>query len=1067
MGSFFDAMRAEIEAEGGTVEKFIGDAIMAAFGVPRVHEDDPARALRSALRMRARLRDLNETLDERYGVTIELRVGINTGEVMAAVDPRPGEALATGDPVNVAARLEQNARPGEVLVAERTARAARGFHFSEPRILDVRGKSEPVRAVELVAEQAVAEGALSGARVPLVGRTRELALLDATYRGVVEERRPHLVTLYGDAGIGKSRLVGELLALLEASTPAPRIVRGRCLSYGEGVTYWPLAELLKAYAHVLDTDRADAARERVVAQARAALEAAEVGQADELAVALAASIGLVSPDRARSSPHEVRGEMHAAWRAFFSALAADAPIIVLIEDIHWADPALLELLEDVADRTLGPMLLLCTARPELTARRPTWGAGRRSHTGLVLEPLATRESELLIEQLVGRPLETRDRQAILARAEGNPFFLEEIIRTRRDATQAIPDSVQAALAARIDLLPSDEKGVLQAAAVIGRVFWPGAVAAVTRHDPIGVDGLLDGLQDRDLVLGRLSSSMKGQRELIFKHALVRDVAYDSLLRRDRLRIHSDAAGWIEQAFSDRRAEVAELVSHHRVAAHRLSPSGEYRQPAFAAAVEAAESAFERSGFERALTLARDALELADAPLERARALEVLGYAAFANIDGSTSWEALREAADIVSREAPGERARLAHICAHGVMVPLRAQGLMRVQPPAEVVGPYLDLGFASSDGSDSEALVLLLASQAYWEFGFGIDPDPAVGERAHEAAVRARAMAQRLQRRDLELLSLDALTSGLNVRGLYGLAEKIDRERVELARTVHDSFEVLDSFYTAAWSAYEIGDYRRVVELGEEIRSRDLEVQPLGSIALTALAGLPLGHWDDALAAQEVVRSLTAERSAPPSFASGGYGAEALILAAREDPRADDRLAEVEAWTAEELPRTWPLPAAVVAYARRGDFEAARRLLGLLDDQLVYHARALEGPCTLIGEEAAWDEAEDVVAAAREHAAQGQLVALALHADRLQARLLRQRGDLAGARRLFELALQGFRALDARWEVAQTQLGLAEALIEAQATSEAAPLLRAAEETFAALRVPRELGRVRSLLRGA
>jgi tetratricopeptide (TPR) repeat protein len=932
----------------------------------------------------------------------------------------------------------------------------------------VRGKSAPLRAVELLAEQAVEEGTVSGTRAPLVGRTRELALLDATYRGVVEERRPHLVTLYGDAGVGKSRLVAELLASLEASTPKPRVVRGRCLSYGDGITYWALAELLKSYAQVLDTDAADTARERVVEVTQSALEAADIALADELAVALAASIGLVAPDRPRRSPHEVRAETHAAWRAFFSALAADTPTIVLIEDVHWADPALLELLEDAADRTVGPMLLLCTARPELTARRPTWGGGRRSFTGLVLEPLAATESERLIEQLAGDRIDDRDRRAILQRAEGNPFFLEEIIRTRRGRVGAIPDTVQAALAARIDLLPPAEKGVLQAAAVVGRVFWPGAVATVIEQEPARVDVLLDGLQDRDLVLGRLSSSMKGQRELIFKHALVRDVAYDSLPRRDRLRIHSSVAGWIEETFSDRRSEVVELVGHHRAAAHRLAPSGEYRSAAFAAVAEAAENAFERSAVERALSLARDALQLAETPLERARALEVLGYAAFANVDGSLSWESLREAADIVKRETPGDTARLAHICAHAVMVPARAQGLMHVQPPADEVRPYFELGLASSDGSDSEALVLLLATQAYWEFGYGIDPDPTEHERARDAAVRAREMAQRLGRPDLELLTMDALTSGFNVRGHYGQSEPIDRERLELARRVHDPFEVIDSFYTAGWSALEVGRYTEVVALADEIEARELEIPALGSVALTALACVPLGRWDEALAAQKRIRDATSvEHPSPPSYASGGYGAEAFILEAREERgAADARLAEVEAWTGDELPRRWPLPLAAVAYARRGEFDAARRLLSLLDDPLnhgVYRVRELEARAALIVEEAAWAEAEAVVARARHHVEEGLVIALAFHADRLEGQLLRHRGELEAARVLLARALDGFASLAAEWEAARTQLALAETLIELGPRHEAEPLLAQAEKTFARLRVPRELARVRAL----
>jgi tetratricopeptide (TPR) repeat protein len=304
----------------------------------------------------------------------------------------------------------------------------------------------------------------------------------------------------------------------------------------------------------------------------------------------------------------------------------------------------------------------------------------------------------------------------------------------------------------------------------------------------------------------------------------------------------------------------------------------------------------------------------------------------------------------------------------------------------------------------------------------------------------------------------------LTARGLSGLAELIDGERLELARSVHDSFEVLDSFYTAGWSALEVGRYEYVIELADEVLARDLEIQPLGSVALAAIAHVPLGNWDEALAAQQLIRELTSDGSAPPSFASGGYGAEAFIRAAREDTRADERLAEVEAWTAEELPRRWPLPLAAVAYARRGEFGAARRFLDLLDDQGVYRPRELEARCALIVEEQSWAEAEGAIDAARRFAHEGQLIALPLHAARLEGHLLRSRGELDAARECLEHALEGFAALNAQWEMARTELVLAEVLIGLEKADDAASLLEHSEATFARLRVPRELGHARTLL---
>jgi class 3 adenylate cyclase/tetratricopeptide (TPR) repeat protein len=1069
MAAFFEAMREEIEAEGGTVEKFIGDAVMAAFGVPRVHEDDPERALRAALRMRPRLAELNQGLKERHGVKLELRTGINTGEVMAVTDPKPGEALATGDTVNAAARLEQAASPGQVLVAERTAQAARGFHFGRPQALELRGKKEQLQAVELLSEQPVAEGTLS-AHIPLVGRASELDLLSTTYRRVVVEERPHLVTLYGEAGVGKSRLVGELLARLESDSPPPSVIRGRCLAYGDGITYWPLAEMLKEKAHVMDTDSAEVARQRVVSAAADVLAGAGAERSHEAAETLAASIGLVAADRGDLSPHEVRAETSLAWRAFFSSLAASVPTVVVVEDLHWADAAMLELLEEVADRATGALLMLCTARPELTAKRPTWGGMRRSFTGLVVEPLGSEESEQLVSSLTGGNGTTAaEREAILARAEGNPFFLEEIVRTLSSGGVGgaqIPDTVQAALAARIDLLPNDEKRALQAAAVVGRVFWPGAVSEVATLEPEAIEEVLDRLQDRDLIVGRLSSTMSRQRELIFRHALVRDVAYESLPRRDRVRMHTDVADWIERTFTGRREEVVELIAHHRMAAYRVDESSDLRVAAFESVAEAAERAYARSGVATSLALAEDALGLSSAPLERARALEILGRASFAAFDGTRAWESFREAADIVKTQTPSDRARIAGICGIAAMIPARSSGVMRTQVPAEEAAPYLELGLECAGDRDSEALARLLASQCFWEFGFGSEAIDD-GEDAHRSGERARAIAQRMGRPDLELVALDALTSVNNARGLYGLNDPYDRERLQVTRRVHDPFEISDTYYTAAWSAYEVGRYRDTVALGAEAVERSSDIVPLAQLGLSSLARMPLGEWDQALVDQERVRGLLGARAnEPPSFASAGYGVEALIHVARgDDDAAETSLQVMREWDdGPQRPRHWPLASAALALARRGEFSDARRLLDRLLDRGVYRQRELEARAGLVAEEGAWDESARVVEEARRFGENARLLALPLHADRLEGRSFLADGDAARAVALLERAAAGFVELGARWEVALTQLSLGEALLGLGRGEEAARVVELAAEEFERLRVPRELERARTLL---
>ena len=1071
MGAFFAAMRDEIEAEGGTVEKFIGDAVMAAFGVPQVHEDDPARALRAALRMRRRLGELNEEIGERYGVALELRIGINTGSVMAVTAPRPGEALATGDAVNAAARIEQAAEPGQVLVSERTAQAARHFRFGEPHVLELRGRTEPLRAVELLTDQPITEGTLSGARAPLVGRRRELELLETTYRRVIAEGRPHLITLYGEAGVGKSRLVAELLAGLEAAAPTPRVVRGRCLAYGDGISYWPLAEMLKTFAQSSDDERADVARAEVSRAAEVVLAGAGADAPGELAAFLTASIGLAPIDLSQRNAQEVRAETHLAWRSFFSALASKAPTVVLVEDIQWADAAVLELLEDVASHAAGPVLLLCTARPELTTRRPTWGGGRRSFTGLVVDPLDAEESAHLVGLLLEQGRGSREHAEIVARAEGNPFFLEEIARTRTEAIgspNGLPDTVHSALAARIDLLPPEEKHALQTAAVVGRVFWPAAVAEVATLDPIAVGRLLDRLQDRDLILGRLSSSMSGQRELIFKHALICEVAYESLPRRDRARMHRAVADWIEGTFAGRRDEVVELIAYHLAAAYRLGASEDLRARAFAALADAAEGAYARAAFERAVSLAREALDVAASPLDRARALETLGHASFSTYDGTTSWESLREAADIVNRETPGDRARLAHICGWAVMLPTRASGLMRTHAPADEVMPYLELGLACAGDDDSEALVRLLAAQGSWDFGFGIQPTEERGEHARAASQRAREVARRLDRPDLELIALDALSSGLNLRGHYGYAEPIDRERVEITRRVREPFEISDTYYTAGWSALEVGNYRVVVALAAEYEARNVDLAPLGQLANSVIARVPLGDWDEALADQARLRALVAESGAsgPPSFASGGHGGEAFILAARGDAAAAAVLNEIDAWDLEgERPRRWANPLASVAAARRGEYARARAYLSQLTGRhRIHHARELEARCTLIAEEGSWSEAPGIVDEARRHAGVARLLALPAHADRLEGRALLVAGDAGAACVCLERAVAGFHELGAAWEVALTELTLGEAFAALGREADATFRLTSSAAVFERLRVPRELARASELL---
>jgi AAA ATPase domain/Adenylate and Guanylate cyclase catalytic domain len=425
MSAYFRAMRGEIEAEGGTVEKFIGDAVMAAFGVPVAHEDDASRAVRAATRMLRRLGDLNDELHKRHGVSLEMRVGINTGEVLAMSAPVGGESMVSGDVVNVAARLQQQTRPGTVAVSERTASMARGFRFGRTERVDLRGRSQPVATLVLEGELPGEERGVPGLRAPMVGRDHEIGFLRSVFERTTAERRPHLITIYGDPGIGKSRLVAEFVERARSDVSHLQLLAGRCLPYGEGVTYWPLAEILKSYCGILDSDPGDLAVEKIGKVARDLLSEDLVANPEHATAALAYTMGLETPlfDFSSLSPRQIGLETRAAWTAFFTALAAGNPTIVLIEDIHWADDALLDVLEELARISSGPLLFLCPARGELSVRRPTWGGGQRNFSALVLDPLSSDDSTLLVDALLsGEDVGAAVRDRILVRAEGNPFF---------------------------------------------------------------------------------------------------------------------------------------------------------------------------------------------------------------------------------------------------------------------------------------------------------------------------------------------------------------------------------------------------------------------------------------------------------------------------------------------------------------------------------------------------------------------------------------------------------------------------------------------------------------------
>jgi class 3 adenylate cyclase len=552
LNRFYDAMADEILRAGGTVEKFAGDAVMAAFGVPMAQEDHVERALHAALAMRRRLEELFEG-------ALSLRIGINTGELVVG-PAREQSSFVTGDAVNAAARLEQGAEPGEILVGERAAALVAGaFEFEAPTRIEAKGKPEGVPCRKLVrALSLMRPRGVPGLRSPFVGRDGELALLQRAYEQARARGEPQAATVIGEAGVGKTRLLRELWEWCGSEAPHALRRTGRCAPYGAARTYQPLAEIIKEHFGILDSDDPD----RVLSL---------LGKWRILALTLGLDVA------GDVHPIEARDRLHGAWIELIDEIAAEQPLLVLVEDIHWAEEPLLDLLERVLLDGRAPVLLLATARPELLERSPTWGRGRAPSDWIWLEPLAPADVDRWLGELVPAEPPAQVRR-LLRRAEGNPLFLEELLGTlierraleddrwdeaRVPGETAVPETVQAVLAARIDLLPPLEKAALNAAAVIGRAFWASAIRELLG----GTEPDFRLLEQRDFVRRRPGSSLEAEREFVFKHALTREVAYRTLTTRERALLHADFARWLERRGAG-RDEDAPLLAHHYAEAVR-------------------------------------------------------------------------------------------------------------------------------------------------------------------------------------------------------------------------------------------------------------------------------------------------------------------------------------------------------------------------------------------------------------------------------------------------------------------------------------------------------------------
>ena len=621
LGPYHARVRQELERHGGTVEKFIGDAVMALFGAPTTHEDDAERAVRAALAIR----------DVATDQGIELRIGITTGEVLVSLDaiPSEGEGMASGDVVNTAARLQSAAPVNGVLVDETTYRATRHtVDYGDAPPVEAKGKSRPITVWQaLQVRSRLGVDIAHDSRSELVGREHELGVLRDALTRVRSARTSQLVTLIGVPGIGKSRLLFELSALVEADPELITWRQGRCLAYGDGVTLWALTEIVKAQAGIHEQDAGALARQKLTTAVRDLI--ADEADGSWVESHLLALVGLATQSELGG---DRRGEAFSAWRRFFEAMAERRPTILVFEDLHWADASLLDFVDELVEWAADvPLLVVATARPELLERRPNWGGGKLNATTLALQPLSDEQTARLIGQRIGGPTLADTQRALLERAGGNPLYAEqfaELYLERGADDLSMPETLQGIIAARLDGLPAVEKELLRDASVVGKVFWAGSIGT----DPAVA---LHALERKGFVRRQRRTSVEGETEYAFAHALVRDVAYGQLSRADRAGKHQRMAQWLESL--GRPDDHAEMLAHHWRSALELRraagmPADDLVGPARLALRAAGDRAFNLNAFASAERYHGEALALwphddqerPDLLFRRARSLHLAG-----------------------------------------------------------------------------------------------------------------------------------------------------------------------------------------------------------------------------------------------------------------------------------------------------------------------------------------------------------------------------------------------------------------------------------------------------------
>lgn len=831
---YHSRVRADVERFGGRVEKLMGDGVFAVFGAPVVHEDDPERAVRAALRIQESLAELNATDP---ALELAVRVAVTTGEAILQLADTPDREGIIGDVVNTASRLQGVAPVSTVVVDERTYSALREVVEFEP--LDpvaVKGKTGSLSIWKAVAARSRFGVAVdSSASEIFVGRSHELGLLTDALRRAEAQSSTQLVTIVGEPGVGKSRLVHELYRWVD---DRPELVwwrQGRCLPYGEGITFWALGEIVKSHAGILEAEPPDQVAAKLQSAVTSVID--DSGEAEWVRSRLAPLVGLPGSGAERD-------ELFNAWHRFLEALAARRPLVIVIEDIHWADEAMFEFLDHVLDwsREL-PLLLVCTARPELYTVRPEWGGGRRDAVTIGLSALDPAETIELVTSLSHRTVMPAEaQQALLERSGGNPLYVTEYVRLAAErgmldrlgeADLPLPDTIQALIAARLDLLAAEDKSIVQAASVVGKVFWTGALAFLRGVDADAVRQSLRRMVQRELVRPIRRSSMFGQEEHAFAHVLARDVAYGQIPRRERAALHLAAARWLEAKSEDRLIDVAEQLAHHYTTAASLQAAvdPETRERAYRFVMMAAERA-EGLDVRQALAYYRSALELADGPGERGRALIGIADNQFDDLD-----EAMRLTDEAYAEfSAAGDReGQVKALSRRGSTEWYRGEGEASARTSDEILTLARDMD--PSVGL-AEALVSVAARQQL----AGLE------EEALETVERATSVAQAVG-------STHVYARALVVRG--SAATQLGDPEGE--RDVEEGLRIFLDLNRTQWAMHAYNNHATyLISTGDIEEGRDVidEAIDYGSVrSLTAHADwsrmtkcealFPLGEWDE------------------------------------------------------------------------------------------------------------------------------------------------------------------------------------------------------------------------------